>query len=159
MVSNWLITGGCGFLGTSLISKLLDEGQNTRIRVLDNLSVGTTSDLTAVCQYIEKQPSPMAGSPAPNSVVELVVGDIRDYRICLECSQGMDVIVHFAANTGVGPSVEDPRADMEANVIGTFNMLEAARNARVGKFVFASSGAPLGEVEPPIHEEKPAHPV
>jgi UDP-glucose 4-epimerase len=71
----------------------------------------------------------------------------------------MDAVVHLAANTGVGPSVENPRADMESNVIGIFNMLEAARTYKVDKFVFASSGAPIGEVEPPIHEEKAPRPV
>jgi len=69
------------------------------------------------------------------------------------------VIIHLAANTGVGPSVENPRADCMANVIGTFNYLEAARINNVPRFVFASSGAPAGEVEPPIHEELPPHPV
>ncbi len=71
----------------------------------------------------------------------------------------MAAVVHFAANTGVGPPVEEPRADMEANVIGTFNMLEAARQCGTKRFVFASSGAPIGEVEPPIHEEKAPRPV
>ena len=71
----------------------------------------------------------------------------------------MDVIVHLAANTGVGPSVEDPRKDCMSNVLGTFNMLEAARYNHIQRFVFASSGAPAGEVEPPIHEELPPHPV
>ena len=71
----------------------------------------------------------------------------------------MDIIVHLAANTGVGPSVENPRADMETNVVGLFNMLEAARLSGAGKFIFASSGAPVGEIEPPIHEEVAPHPV
>jgi len=71
----------------------------------------------------------------------------------------MDVIIHLAANTGVPVSVEKPRLDMECNVIGTFNMLEAARVDGVKRFVFASSGAPAGEVTPPIHEELPSHPV
>ncbi len=62
-------------------------------------------------------------------------------------------IVHLVANTGVAPSVEHPRGDMESNVIGTFNVLEAAKLHDVKKFIFASSGAPVGEVEPPIHEE------
>ncbi|OEU67287.1 MAG: epimerase, partial [Desulfobacterales bacterium S5133MH16] len=66
---------------------------------------------------------------------------------------------HLAANTGVGPSVENPRKDMEANVIGMFNMLEAARQNNVKRFIFASSGAPIGECEPPIHEELAPHPV
>jgi UDP-glucose 4-epimerase len=59
----------------------------------------------------------------------------------------------------VAPSVENPRMDCEANVFGTLNYLEAARHCQVKRFVFASSGAPAGEVEPPIHEELPAHPV
>jgi UDP-glucose 4-epimerase len=72
---------------------------------------------------------------------------------------GADVIVHLAANTGVAPSVENPRADCQTNVIGTLNYLEAARTNNVSRFVFASSGAPVGECNPPIHEELPAHPV
>jgi len=71
----------------------------------------------------------------------------------------VDVIVHLAANTGVGPSVEDPRSDCLNNVLGTFNYLEAARQNAVKRFVFASSGAPIGECEPPIHEELAPHPV
>lgn len=71
----------------------------------------------------------------------------------------MDVIVHLAANTGVAPSVENPRMDCETNVLGTLNYLEAARKNKIKRFVFASSGAPAGEVEPPIHEELPPHPV
>jgi UDP-glucose 4-epimerase len=75
------------------------------------------------------------------------------------CTRDIDVIVHLAANTGVAPSVENPRTDMEANVIGTLNVLEAARQNNVKRFVFASSGAPAGEAEPPIHEEIAPHPV
>jgi UDP-glucose 4-epimerase len=71
----------------------------------------------------------------------------------------MDVIIHLAANTGVPVSVEHPRLDMECNVNGTFNMLEGARAHHVKRFVFASSGAPAGEVEPPIHEEIAPKPV
>lgn len=79
--------------------------------------------------------------------------------LALEVSKGVDVIVHLAANTGVGPSVEDPRKDCVTNVIGILNYLEAARHSGVKRFVFASSGAPVGECTPPIHEELPAHPV
>lgn len=91
--------------------------------------------------------------------VFLLEGDIRDADFLLQCAQGVDCIVHLAANTGVGPSVEDPRLDMDCNVVGTFNALEAARLNGVKRFIFASSGAPAGEVEPPIHEELPPHPV
>ena len=152
-----LITGGCGFIGTSLIAHLLKENPKTNIRVLDNLSVGTKEDLSEVCSFTELNPSILA--PEFSSQVELVVGDITDYETCLKCCEGIDIIVHLAASTGVPPSVDKPRLDMEANVIGTFNMLEAARQGGVGRFVFASSSAPIGEVEPPIHEEKAPKPV
>jgi UDP-glucose 4-epimerase len=89
----------------------------------------------------------------------LIEGDIRDAETVYQCSKGVDKIVHLAANTGVPPSVDNPRLDMECNVMGTFNTLEAARLNGVKKFIFASSGAPAGEVEPPIHEELPPHPV
>lgn len=156
--SNWLITGGCGFIGVNLIDHLLKKSPLIRLRVLDNLSVGTREDLAEVCNFVEVNSSPSASDFSPNSV-ELVVGDICDLDTCLKCCEDVDIIVHLAANTGVGPSVENPRADMEANVIGTFNMLEASRQKGVDKFIFASSGAPIGEVEPPIHEEKAPKPV
>ena len=169
----WLITGGCGFIGTSLIKHLLANNLAKKIRVLDNLSVGTRADLSTVCTFTESPLSPQSSALSPdsrssalstNSVlspdkVELVVGDIRDPALTEACCQGIDVIVHLAANTGVPKSVENPRLDMECNVVGTFNMLEGARAQKVKRFVFASSGAPAGEVEPPIHEELPPHPV
>lgn len=95
------------------------------------------------------------GSPR----VHLMVGDIRDASVCLHAAKDIDVIVHLAANTGVAPSVANPRADMEANVVGTLNMLEAAREDGAKRFIFASSGAPIGECEPPVHEELAPHPV
>lgn len=151
----WLITGGCGFLGTSLIKILEAEGGH-QVRILDNLSTGTRDDLALVCESREVSPTEIEGPPEG---VELVVGDILNEELALSVTQGVDVIVHFAANTGVGPSVENPRADCYANVIGTFNYLEAARINKISRFIFASSGAPAGEVEPPIHEELPPHPV
>src|SRR5207245_1208344 len=93
----------------------------------------------------------------PNA--RLIIGDIRDYETCLRSTQKIDIVVHLAASTGVPTSVENPRANFEANVLGIFNMLEAARKNQVKRFIFASSGAPLGEVEPPIHEEKAPKPV
>lgn len=152
----WLITGGCGFLGTSLVAHILRESPHATIRILDNLSVGARADLAEVCTFTERKPGDITGPPEG---VELVVGDIRDEDVCLRACEGIDIIVHFAANTGVAPSVEDPRLDMESNVIGTFNMLEGARAQDVERFIFASSGAPVGQVEPPITEDKAPKPV
>jgi UDP-glucose 4-epimerase len=157
---NWLITGGCGFIGTALIKNLMGSGHH-RVRVLDNLSVGSRDDLSRVCNFKEISINNLSSDPTALSsdMVQLVVGDIRDPDTCLICARDADVIVHLAANTGVAPSVENPRADMEANVMGTLNLLEAARQKNVKRFVFASSGAPAGEVNPPIHEEIAPHPV
>lgn len=152
---NWLITGGCGFLGTALIQRL-QEHEECNIRILDNLTTGTRHDLAQVAKYTEIQLTEISGHP---DGVELVVGDILDEQLALDVTEGCNVIVHFAANTGVGPSVEDPRSDCMVNVLGTFNYLEAARINKVSRFIFASSGAPAGEVDPPIHEELPPHPV
>ncbi len=152
---NWLITGGCGFIGTALIRSLKAEGGHN-IRIIDNLSVGTKEDLNVVTEFIVTLPESIKSQ---FSGVELVVGNIQDDELAFIVTKGIDVIVHLAANTGVGPSVEDPRSDCYANVIGTFNYLEAARQSNVSRFIFASSGAPAGEVEPPIHEELPPHPV
>lgn len=157
----WLITGGCGFLGTSLITDLMAEGGHS-VRILDNLSVGNRTDLAKVCKFTETTGSsllPRDSSSEKNTSVELIVGDILDEPLAVKVAKDMDVIVHLAANTGVGPSVENPRLDCVTNIIGIFNYLEAARHNKVKRFVFASSGAPVGECTPPIHEELPAHPV
>ncbi|MEK9777274.1 MAG: NAD-dependent epimerase/dehydratase family protein, partial [Quisquiliibacterium sp.] len=153
-----LITGGCGFIGTSLIAKLLQHNPSTHIRVADNFVTGSAADLAKVCAFQALSVSALAQRPREPGVL-LLEGDIRDADFLTQCAQGMDSIVHLAANTGVGPSVEDPRLDMDSNVVGTFNALEAARQQGVKRFIFASSGAPAGEVEPPIHEELPPHPV
>lgn len=152
----WLITGGCGFIGTSLIARLLGDDPAAGVRVLDNLSGGSRDDLAGVSAFSEKDPSGLGGPPEG---LELAVGDVRDYDAALRCCEGVGTVVHLAASTGVAPSVADPRADLTANVMGTFNMLEASRQKGVERFVFASSGAPLGEVEPPINEEKAPRPV
>jgi UDP-glucose 4-epimerase len=88
-----------------------------------------------------------------------VTGDVRDAALARRVVAGADAVVHLAANTGVGPSVADPIGDCTTNVLGTLNYLEACRHGGVGRFVFASSGAPIGDCEPPIHEELAPHPV
>lgn len=151
-----LITGGCGFIGTALIRRLREQYPKVRIVVLDSLLTGTSEDLESVAP-VERTSTDAPGGDT--GAVALVQADVRDAEAVAACARGCDAVVHLAANTGVGPSVEDPRLDMEVNVGGTFNVLEAARTEGVSKVVFASSGAPAGEVEPPIHEELPPHPV
>lgn len=152
---NWLITGGCGFIGIALVERLHQEGGHN-IRILDDLTTGSREDLSRVVSFSEIAQDGILNMPAG---VDLIVGDILDEQLALSITQGFDIIIHLAANTGVGPSVDDPRADCMKNVIGTFNYLEASRHNDIPRFIFASSGAPAGEVEPPIHEELPPHPV
>lgn len=153
----WLITGGCGFIGTNLVAHLLEIESGSSIRVVDNLSASAREDLGAVCDFGEVEAGGVGAMGSPG--VELVVGDIKDAGLARRVVAGAEVVVHLAACTGVLPSLEDPRQDCETNVLGTLNYLEAARHAGCKAFVFASSGAPLGEHDPPIHEEKVPRPV
>lgn len=156
----WLITGGCGFIGISLVRQLLTDGGHS-IRVVDNLSVGSREDLSAVCDFVEVDSDDIKRHSAiqDTHVCELIVGDILEEELAHCATSGADVLVHLAANTGVGPSVVEPRRDCVTNVIGTLNYLESARRHNVGRFILASSGAPVGEADPPIHEEVVPHPV
>ncbi len=154
---NWLITGGCGFIGRNLIKELLHQHTGITIRVVDNFSVGKPSDLEYATDDFEVVPNTAALNwEHPLQIIE---GDIMNADLAVEITEGADVIIHLAANTGVGPSVEHPRMDCTTNVIGTFNYLEACRKHGIKRFVFASSGAPIGECIPPIHEELACHPV
>lgn len=150
---NWLITGGCGFLGCSLYPYLQKLGHN--VRIVDNFSVGQLKDLPV-------KTLPQVISPNEIRAWEafcVIEADIRDADAAIKVCAGADIIVHLAVNTGVMPSIENPRLDCETNVIGVLNYLEAARANHVKRFILASSSAPVGEQEPPIHEEMPAHPM
>jgi UDP-glucose 4-epimerase len=157
---HWLITGGCGFIGRNLLSRALRQSDST-FRIIDDLSTGTRDELRGIVDFTELDTKDEAvpWSAWDRSRVEFVKGDIRDAQIVLRAASGADVIAHLAANTGVAPSVEDPMRDCTINVIGTLNCLEACRQNSVRRFIFASSGAPVGECNPPIHEELPPHPV
>ena len=155
MVKKWFITGGCGFIGTSLISRILSETPDAAIVVFDNLSTGGTAELEEIAPFQERKPQDVNYNPG----VILVKGDIKSFNDVNNAMKGTECTVHLAANTGVQPSVKNPRLDMENNVIGTFNAIEAARCANISKFIFASSGAPAGVASPPIHEEIAPHPV
>ncbi len=136
---SYLVTGGCGFIGVNLVSRLVARGD--RVRVFDNLSLGRREDL-----------EPFG--------VELVVGDVRDFPALARAADGMDVVVHLAAHTRVVESVSNPELNFEVNVLGTMNALRASRSASVQKFIFASTGgAILGEQAPPVHEGMVPRPV
>jgi UDP-glucose 4-epimerase len=150
-----LVTGGCGFIGQHVVADLLRSNIDF-VRVVDNLSHGRRENLARLAPLEEADAVP---DRAPRERVQLVRGDIGDAALAAAACGGVDAVVHLAANTGVAPSVADPRMDCETNVIGTLNYLEAARHAGVSRFVFASSGATIGEAEPPIHERLPARPV
>ena len=156
MVSSVLITGGCGFIGKNLTAFLIRQGVS--VRVYDNLSVGTVEDLKSVAQVSVVDASKEIVEPSVNEV-QFIEGDILDAELINHACVGVDAIVHLAANTGVGPSVEAPVFDYQQNVLGTINVLEAERENSIRNFVFASSAAPAREVEPPIHEEIVPKPV
>ena len=151
---NWLITGGCGFIGRSLIKELTRSSDENNVRIIDNLSGSSIEDLEKITSF------KIITSPKKDfKNIELVIADIQDIESAISYSAGADVIVHLAANTGVQPSVDDPISDCRNNVIGTLNFLESARINKIKNFIFASSGAPVGEVNPPIKEDLAASPV
>jgi UDP-glucose 4-epimerase len=156
----WLITGGCGFIGRTLI-RCIARDPGASFRIVDDLSAGTREELCATLDFIELDSDDrnVEWSNWTRSRAEFIAVDVRDAGAAERLAAGADVIVHLAANTGVTPSIQDPMRDCTTNVIGTLNYLEACRLNRVPRFVFASSNAPIGECEPPIHEELAAHPV
>jgi UDP-glucose 4-epimerase len=172
-----VITGGCGFIGLNLLCHMVARARYGRYVIVDNLSVGTTEDLENVLgelgswKVVEpKAPAKLTDlrkynleSPGKEGraacSIELHCHDIRTAEGLSEILTGSSAVVHLAAQTGVIPSLEDPVFDMDQNVAGTVNLLEACRAAEVDRFVLASSSAPLGEQEPPIDETKVPRPL
>ena len=145
MSNKVLITGGCGFVGTNLVDYLLKE-TDWKINVLDNLSVGKLDYLKNIKNYDQSR-------------VSFVEGDIRNKKDVQEAMRDCSYIFHLAAQTGVIPSIEDPFEDAEINIMGTITLLEEAVEQEIDSFILASSAAPLGEQETPIHEEKIPSPL
>jgi len=152
----WLITGGCGFIGSALAAALVGSGH--AVRVLDDLSTGQPVALADIGP-LRRLDVAAAGTNWDAAAIELVAADIRDREAAAAACKGADAVAHLAANPGVVQSLADPLADLDVNVRGTVTMLEAARTAGVRRFVFASSNAALGAVEPPAHEGRAPNPV
>lgn len=152
-----LITGGCGFIGCNLVRTLLSN-KTTSVRVIDSFVVGKHSDLSTVLDF-KVEVTDFISDLDWNLNIQVIQGDILDSDSLLKISEGADAVVHLAANTGVAPSVSDPMFDCKTNVIGTLNTLEACRINNIKRFVFASSGAPLGEQIPPLSENSLPQPA
>ncbi len=159
MTVSWLITGGCGFIGQNLLDNLLTDKTNY-IRIVDNLSVGRKENLAELCEFTDIDGSDLdKGYEGTPGTVDFVKGDITDTRLMAKVTCNINNIVHLAANTGVIPSIENPMKDMEDNVKGIVSTLEGARLNKVQTVIFASSGAPVGAADPPIHEDLVPRPM
>lgn len=126
--SLFLVTGGAGFIGSNLCGAILSMGH--RVRVLDNLSTGYEKNIAGFRTHPK---------------FELIEGDIRDFAACVRVCTGADYVLHQAAAVSVPESIERPLAYTETNVMGTVNMMQAAAEAHVKKFVYASSSAVYGD--------------
>ncbi|MFW6176086.1 MAG: GDP-mannose 4,6-dehydratase [Thermoplasmatota archaeon] len=140
-----LVTGGCGFIGTNLIEYLLDVTE-WNISVLDNLSVGKLEYLKSIKGYSEER-------------IDFFKGDITDKEDVEESIEGCEYVINLAAQTSVIDSIDHPKEDAEINILGTINLLKSSVENNVSKFTQASSAAPLGEQEMPIHERKVPQPL
>jgi len=140
-MSNYLITGGAGFIGSNIVETLIQQGES--VRVLDNLSTGKPSNLEDF-----------------NACIDFIKGDICDLSVVREAVEGVDYVLHQAALPSVGRSVANPIATNEANVTGTLNMLIAARDADVKRVVYACSSSVYGNSEIlPKKESMPPNPL
>ena len=125
-----LVTGGAGFIGSNLVDALLAAGAS-KVRVLDNLVTGKRDNLRTA-------------ETVGGARFEFVKGDITDVTVCRAVCKGMDVVYHEAALVSVPISMKDPVLNNDVNITGTLNMLIAASEAGVKRFVFASSAATYG---------------
>ncbi len=148
----YLVTGGGGFIGSNIVEELLRRGE--RVRVLDNFATGKRENINRLKTRFQKdQQSRPAMTPkiATNGIhfgaFEVVEGDIRSYHIVREAVEGVDFILHQAALPSVPRSIKDPITTNEVNVIGTLNMLNAARDVGVKRIVYASSSSVYGDLE------------
>lgn len=145
----WLITGVAGFIGSNLLETLLRLNQ--RVVGLDNFSTGYQHNLDQVEVLV---------SPAQWANFRFVRGDIRDLPTCHQVCTGIDFVLHQAALGSVPRSIENPIATNENNIDGFLNILVAARDADVQRFVYAASSSTYGDhTDLPKVEDKIGNPL
>ena len=126
--SVFLVTGGAGFIGSNLCERILKMG--CKVRCLDNFSTGKQENIADFCK---------------DDNFTLIEGDVRDLQTCMDSCKGVDFVMHQAAWGSVPRSIELPLTYEEINIRGTLNMMEAARQCGVRKFVYASSSSVYGD--------------
>lgn len=126
--TKFLVTGGAGFIGSNLVEALLDKG--CYVRVLDNFSIGKRENIEEFMS---------------NENFELIEGDIRDIETCQSACKDIEYVLHQAAWGSVPRSIEMPLLYEEINIKGTLNMMTAARDNGVKRFVYASSSSVYGD--------------
>ncbi len=136
----FLVTGGAGFIGSNITEELLRRGEN--VRILDNFATGKRENVSGIKDIFKTE-----NNGAALDKLELVEGDIRSYHIVREAVEGVDFVLHQAALPSVPRSVKDPLTSNEVNVVGTLNILNAAKEAKVKRIVYASSSSVYGDLE------------
>ena len=126
MKTEYLVTGGAGFIGSNIVRTLVQAGHG--VRILDNLATGRLANLEGLTDRVEFRE-----------------GDVRDLEAVRQAAQGMRYVLHLAALPSVVSSVEDPGGSHAVNLTGTVNVLLAARDAGVARVVFSTSSAVYGE--------------
>ena len=145
----WLVTGVGGFIGSNLLEGLLNLGQ--KVIGLDNFSTGYRRNLEDVRKEIPSKAWDR---------FRFLEGDIRNLSDCQKACEGVDYVLHQAALGSVPRSVDDPIQTNQSNVDGFLNMLIAARDARVKRFVYASSSSVYGDLpDLPAREDKVGQPL
>lgn len=133
-----LVTGGAGFIGSAIVKSALARGHE--VIVFDNLSTGYEENLKGLN-------------------VDFINGDIQDSALLFEVVSSVNVIFHLAASVGNIRSIENPYADVQANYVGTLNVLEAARKNNIQHLIYSSTAAGYGEPKSlPIDEDHPFNP-
>ena len=124
----WLVTGGAGFIGSHLVTRLAET--HGSVRAVDNLSTGSRANLAHL-----------------NGRIEFIEGDLCDERVCARAVDGVELVFHVAALPSVPRSLADPWGSHDANVNATVRLLEAARAAGVRRLVFSSSSSVYGDTQ------------